>query len=171
MQAWYEFYSVLGGAAAALLGLLFVAVSINASAILSEAHSHSRHLAEQAFQNYVSVLLVSVFALFPALSLSEFGFVTLGVTAVSGVWVIVRLYLVSAKPRAAGARVQSLRRQILSLLGFTMLIYAAVRMAFNMGDSRSTLAVATVLLLLAATRVSWDLLLTVAAAKPAGSID
>ena len=34
MQAWSSYYATIGGAAATLLGLLFVAVSVNASAAL-----------------------------------------------------------------------------------------------------------------------------------------
>jgi hypothetical protein len=49
MQIWSGFYTVIAGAAATLLGLLFVAVSINATAILNEADGNSRRLAEQAF--------------------------------------------------------------------------------------------------------------------------
>ena len=34
MQAWTAFYTVIGGASAALLGLLFIAVSVNAVAAM-----------------------------------------------------------------------------------------------------------------------------------------
>jgi hypothetical protein len=98
MQEWFGFYAVAGGAAATLMGLLFVAVSMNAAVILNETHAHQRRLAEQAFQNYVVVLLVSLIALFPSLSPSEFGFAALLVTALSGFWVLVRLYLNLTKP-------------------------------------------------------------------------
>jgi hypothetical protein len=129
MQAWFGFYAVVGGAAATFMGLLFVAVSINAAAILHEAHGHPRRLAEQAFQNYVAVLLVSLLALFPSLSQLEFGLVTLLVTAASGLSVLVRLCLTLSRPHDTTSRMQLLRRQTLSLLGFGMLIFAAVRMA------------------------------------------
>ena len=165
MQIWSGFYTVIAGAAATLLGLLFVAVSINATAILNEAHGNSRRLAEQAFQNYVAVLSVSLLALFPSLTTSEFGFVTLSVTAISGIWVLVRLYLAFSQPYERSARLQSLRRQGISLIGLSMLIFAAVRTALNRGDNRNLLAASTIILLIAATRGSWELLLTMAGAK------
>ena len=168
MQVWFGFYAVVGGAAATLMGLLFVAVSINAAAILNEAHGHQRRLAEQAFQNYVIVLLVSLVAIFPSLSRPQFGFVTLLVTAVSGFWVLVRLYLTLTKPPGATSRMQLLRRQLFSLLGLGMLIFAAVRLASNIGDDRNLLATSTIILLLAATRASWLLLLRFASVKLAG---
>jgi hypothetical protein len=73
MQGWLGFYAVTAGAAATLMGLLFVVVSINGAAILGGGHHHSRRLAEQAFQNYVAVLVVSLLALFPDLSNTQFG--------------------------------------------------------------------------------------------------
>jgi len=172
MQVWFGFYAVVGGATATLMGLLFVAVSINAAAVLSvqnDEYGHSRRLAEQAFYKYVAVLSVSLIALFPSLSLSEFSFVTLLVTATSGVWVLVRLYQALTQPHGPTSRMQLLRRQILSLIGFGMLIFAAVRMASSLGDSRNLLAASTVVLLLAATSASWALLVRIAGVKLAGA--
>jgi len=167
MQGWFAFYGMLGGAAATLMGLLFVAVSINAKGILNEEHGHQRRLAEQAFQNYISVLLVSLFALFPSLSPSQFGQVTLMVTAASSIWVLVRLYLTLTKPNDRATRIGLVRRQVILLLGFGMMIFAAARMALHRGDELNLMASAVVVLLLAATRAAWLLLLTISGAKPA----
>jgi hypothetical protein len=169
MHIWSEFYVVTGGMAATLLGLLFVAVSINATTILNEAHGDSRRLAEQAFQNYVAVLLVSLLALFPSLAISEFGLITLVLTTGSAIWVLVRLYLTLIKPYDASSRRRALRRAVLSLIGFGMLSFATLRMALKIGDSRNLLAASMMILLLAATRASWELLLRIAGAKPGAS--
>jgi hypothetical protein len=158
MQIWFGFYSVMGGSAATLLGLLFVAVSINAAAIWGDVQGNSKRLAEQAFQNYLAVMLVSLLAIFPTLDISELGFVTLAATALWGVWVLIRLYLALTRPYESGLRVQSLRRQFSSLVGFGMLMVAALRMAFYLGDGRSLFAAATIVLLFSATTVSWELL-------------
>jgi hypothetical protein len=165
MQDWFGFYTVVGGAAAALMGLLFVAVSINAAAILQDAHGHPRRLAQQAFQNYIAVLLVSLLALFPSLSRPEFSVVTLLGTAAMAVWVLVRFFLILTKPHDTTSRMQLLSRQFLTLLGFGMLIFATVRMALNKGDERNLLAASMIVLLLAATRSSWMLLLGIARVK------
>src|ERR1700722_9247600 len=77
MQAWFDFYAVIGAAAATLTGLLFVAMSMNAPAALSRGPEGSRRLAEQAFENYLAVLMVSLLALFPDMSLLLFGRITL----------------------------------------------------------------------------------------------
>ena len=45
-----------------------------------------------------------------------------------------------------------------------MLIFAALRMALNVGDSRSLFAVATIILLFSATAASWELLIKISKA-------
>jgi hypothetical protein len=165
MQGWVEFYSTIGGFAATLLGLLFVAVSLNAPVILSEAHVHSKRLAEQALQNYLAVMTVSLLAIFPTMSVQSFGFVTLSVMAVRGVWVLVRLYLTVRERHSQSSYLQTLRRQFASFVGFGLLIFSAVKMAFNSGDTRDTLAAALIVLLFSATTVAWELLLTIAKIK------
>lgn len=166
MQIWSGFYAVVGGATATLLGLLFVAVSINASAILSEEHASSKRLAEQALQNYLTVLSVALLALFPSLTLQELGFSTLGVTGLSVGWALMRLYQAFRKSRDDGWR-RRLRSHFSSFLGFVMLTFAAVHMAFDLGDSRTLFATAAIILLFSATRVSWQILLSIAKTKQA----
>ena len=162
MQPWSSFYEVMAGASATLLGLLFVSVSINAAAILSAQHLASRRLAEQAFQNFLAVLMVSLLALIPTITLQELGFTTLAVSAVWVIWVLVRLYQTFAGPHGAGSRLHSLRRQLGSLFGFAILISAALRMAEGSSDSRGSYAAAAIVLLFTATAVSWRLLLGLA---------
>jgi len=162
MQEWIPLYSVTGASAATLLGLLFVAVSVTAPTVLGKLHHDSRRMAEQAFQNYLVVVLVSLLAIFPSLKSSELGIATLALTALRGVWAVVRFYWAATRPNEGGSRLQSLRRQALSLIGFGLLIYAALRMAFNLGENRTAFASATVVLLISATTASWQLLLRIA---------
>jgi len=156
---------VTGASAATLLGLLFVAVSIHASGMSGAMHRNSKLLAEQAFQNYLVVMLVSLLALFPTLSLGELGYATLGLTAARTVWAGVRMYQAAMQPYGEGSRLQSLRRQFASLVGFALLIVAAARMAREWGDPRTMFAAAVVVLLFSATTVAWQLLLRISAEK------
>ena len=59
---WFA-YAVIGAVDATLMGLLFVALSMNAVVALSRGPEGSRRLAEQAFENYLAVLMVSLLAL------------------------------------------------------------------------------------------------------------
>jgi hypothetical protein len=47
MQAWFNFYAVIGASAATLTGLLFVAVSMNAVVVLSKGPQGSRQAAAE----------------------------------------------------------------------------------------------------------------------------
>src|ERR1700733_12677662 len=118
MQAWSEFYAVIGGAAAALLGLLFVVVSMNAAATLGAGRGSSKRLAEQAFQNYLAVMMVSLLALYPQMSPHTFGAITLCVIALWAVWVLVRLYQAFSSPDDHEPRLLALRRHFSTVTGF-----------------------------------------------------
>jgi hypothetical protein len=133
MQNWFGFYAVTGGAAATLLGLLFVAVSLNAAQILGAGRESPRRLAEQAFQNYSTVIVVSLLALFPDLTPTHFGLAVIGVTTASGVWVLVRLYFTVTTSKG-GARRYFLRRQLGSLIGFALLLFSSATMLLSRGD-------------------------------------
>ena len=166
MQAWFDFYAVIGAAAATLTGLLFVAMSMNAAAALSKGPEGSRRLAEQAFENYLAVLMVSLLALFPDMTLLTFGRITLLVTAAWTVWVLVRFYQAASEPSAHESRATAIRRHLSTMIGFGMLVYAAGRMAWDGQDTRDTLAAANIVLLFSATEKAWGLLNRIAVAKP-----
>ncbi|HWY60731.1 MAG TPA: hypothetical protein VNW15_02405 [Rhizomicrobium sp.] len=160
--SWAGFFSVIGSASAALLGLLFVSISINAPATLGKGQDHSRRLAEQAFQNYLAVLMVSLLALIPDMSLTTFSKVTLLITGIWVVWVFIRLYQGMMGEGSIRFRIRSLRRHVTSLIGYAMLVITALRMALTGEDERDWFAVAVIILLFSATRVCWQFLVRIA---------
>jgi hypothetical protein len=74
----HDFFATLGGGAAALLGLLFVAVSINVAGIVK--HDDTRELARHTFVTFVGVFLYALFVLLPQ-SIQQLG-VEIAVTSV-----------------------------------------------------------------------------------------
>jgi hypothetical protein len=62
-EAWVDFYLVAGASAAVLIGLLFVALSINREAIA--AHAQFRGQARQALYALLYVFVISLLALIP----------------------------------------------------------------------------------------------------------
>ena len=168
MQAWFNFYAVIGTADATLMGLLFVAVSMNAVIALSRGPEGSRRLTEQAFESYLAVLMVSLLALFPDMSLTMFGQVTLLVTASWAVWVVVRLYQAAARQSEHETRLTATRRHLSTLIGFGLLMYSAGRMALDGKDMRDTLAASNIVLLFSATEKAWGLLNRIANARHIG---
>ena len=65
-ESWHDFYLTAGAAAATLIGLLFVGLSINLDAFTGDEGTGLRLLAEQAFSNFVYVLLIALFVLVPS---------------------------------------------------------------------------------------------------------
>ncbi|HXL98649.1 MAG TPA: hypothetical protein VN932_01880 [Rhizomicrobium sp.] len=171
MQSWTDFYEMTGGAAATLLGLLFVSVSVNAQAILGATHQHPRRMAEQGFQNYLAVLMISLLVLFPHMDNRSLGISILCVVGIWAAWVLARMYSTLMGPRATESRFAAARRFLSSVIGYSILIYSAARMALGQGDYHQLLAVSLILLLFSATAVSWELLTSIAREKSAAPKD
>jgi len=160
-----QFYEMIGGAAATLLGLLFVSVSMNAEVILSEAHTHSRRLAEQAFQNYLAVLVVSLFIFFPEITREARGYTLLSISGVWAGWAAVRLAQTLWRRVPSDSIRTVLRRYLATLIGFGMVGWSSFRSATSAADTATVSAMGTMLLLISATIASWELLINVAEEK------
>jgi modulator of FtsH protease len=93
MQGWSNFFVAELGAAAALAGLLFVAVSINLTRILQFSHLPAR--AAEALLALLSVLVVTTFALIPRQSPREYG-IEIGVTGLL-VWIVMTRSLIRSR--------------------------------------------------------------------------
>ena len=162
MHAWSEFYGAIAAASAALLGLLFVAVSVNAPAALGPADVDARRMTEQAFQNYLAVMMVALLALFADIRTPVFGGVTLAATASWSIWVFIRFFQAVWRRAAPGSWFVAVRRHFSSAVGFVMLLVAALRMALGWGEDYSWMAAAMLVLMFSATAVSWELLTRIA---------
>ena len=64
MQPWHDFYTLMGSSAAALLGLLFVSVSIHLDALTGDAQT----LAQETFNQFLLLLLLAAVCLVPGLA-------------------------------------------------------------------------------------------------------
>jgi hypothetical protein len=162
MQSWARFYAAVGTTAAALLGLLFVAVSVNVSAALGPEKASSRRLTEQAFQNYLAVMMVAFLALFPDIGVATFGMVTLIATASWTGWVIIRFCQTLTQHQELKVRIGSLRRHLPSVIGFGIFLVSALSMALSWAESHNWVAASMLVLLFSATTVSWQLLKQIA---------
>jgi modulator of FtsH protease len=65
LEAWHEFYLVVGGAAAALTGLMFVVISIGPEIIASRAASGVRSFVSPTIVYFTTVLAVSALMTMP----------------------------------------------------------------------------------------------------------
>jgi hypothetical protein len=86
LAPWHEFYELLGTAAAAMIALLFVAVSIATGVLTQEPESRrntATYMSPVVF-HYANVLFLSLIALVPTQTFESFG-VVLGAAAASSV--------------------------------------------------------------------------------------
>jgi hypothetical protein len=163
LREWHDFYLLAGTAAATLLGLLFIAVTLNADLILAGSRPHTKRVAEQAFQNYIAVLIISMLFLVetPGLRVLTVQMVLLG--AVMIVWAIYRLRRALSDSDESFSRSRTFKRLLPSIFGYLLMIFAGwqLRRGLNTDEAR-LFAFAPLLLLISATGTSWDLLVRVA---------
>ena len=67
ISEWHDFYTLAGGAAATLLGLLFVAVSLNLRLFTDPAHPDLQSEAVSTFSSFLYLVLIALVALMPDL--------------------------------------------------------------------------------------------------------
>ncbi len=154
MQGWGNFFVAEAGAAAALSGLLFVAVSINLTRILSFQHLPTRAL--EALTALLSVLIVSTWSLIPGQPAVMYG-MELAATGVIA-WVVHTLALVRTRgaPRYKFA-VRVFMNQIPSL----PFIVAGVLLMAGHAKGVYWVVPGTLLSLVAGVYESWVLLIEI----------
>jgi hypothetical protein len=162
LQSWHDFYVTAAAAAATLVGLLFVGLSLHIRVVVS--HHDVRSLARATLTDFFVVLLVALVILAPtsdarttATWLIAVGVISLGL--------VVRPTLQGFRarhPRTLGLRV------LISRFGLSALCFAGVAtmgVIFSRGDFESGLSgllVVVIVLLVIAVRNTWDLLVTIA---------
>lgn len=162
VQSWDNFYLVAGAAAASLVGLLFVSLSLHLRALL--ARPDVRALARVTLANFALVLLVALVVVIPQ-DAHAAGLELQGVGAISAL--IIGGSLVAAIRR----RTRTMRRLVLLMrLAFAVVSYAATVTAGVLLTTDSYraafafLAAATLILLVTSLRNTWDLIVSVGVA-------
>jgi len=92
--SWHDFYLTMGTASASLIGLLFVALSLNLDAIMGESRDHVRAFAEQAFNSFSTVLLIAVCFLIPQHTANDLGVVYVVLAIIGGYRMLRRAHTV-----------------------------------------------------------------------------
>lgn len=160
LEHWHEFYGLVGTAAAALLALLFVAVSIGAGTLPQGHGGPTRTYTSPVAFHYTAVMFVSALALVPTQTPSSLG-VLLGGSAMIGI-----AYAGFIISRLLTDRIADLPDRLgygLAPLGSYGAILAAA-VLFHVGSARAAdvLASGVLVLLIVNVRNAWDLLLVMA---------
>jgi hypothetical protein len=161
-QRWRDFYIVSGTAAATLVGLLFVGLSLHLRAVLSR--SEVRALARVTLANFGLVLFVSLFMLIPQSATATGRFLIVGGIFTIAVIVPSLVATIRSRTRTLGAWEPYVR------FGSSVLAYAAVILAGwflgrgSLDAAFRALLVVVLVLTVVSLRNSWDLLVSVGAA-------
>ena len=169
LHEWHDLFIVSGTAGATLLGLLFVALSLNADLILSGERSHLKNVAAQSFQNYMAILLVSFLMLMPTTPARPLGFGLMAIAVANAAFATYRLFKVARAPDVHLGRGRRVRLLLPSAFGYLCLLLGGLDLFQGpTGETISLVAAAMMLLLVSATAMAWDLLVRVAELRHAG---
>jgi hypothetical protein len=92
VEGWHDFYHVIGDAGAALIGLLFVSLSLNVSVITHKTNTDLRKLATRTFTNFICLIMFALLFLIPNQGPLGLGVPMLGIDAIV-LYVTVRRFI------------------------------------------------------------------------------
>jgi hypothetical protein len=158
VSGWETFYLLMGTAAATLIGLLFVAVSINIDTFRKEAYTDLQLFAALTFNCFFYVLVIALLFLIPGLSPVGLGlplFILAGLGLVNALLQQRRALKTQSKRQAAGLA-SRFTVPIVGLLGLA--IFAILVMGQLAVGLYGLVFVIIVLLASAASNAAWLLL-------------
>jgi hypothetical protein len=160
LLGWHDFFLASAGATAALLGLLFVGVSINLGAITAGERVDLRARAGQAFVNLVFVLVISLIMLIPDPDPDSIAF-SLGLVATFALYRVVQnLYTVFRSRDRFQNWLPTLRRIGWTVVADAVLAFTAWRIWESAGSAAviGNLVIVVFVLLIGAADIAWEIL-------------
>jgi hypothetical protein len=159
---WHDFYLTAGAAAATLIGLLFVGLSINLDEFTADAGGDLRLLAEQAFANFIFVLVIALFVLIPNQDATSLALelVIVGIVGASRMVRRVRAFR-RGQQDPFGGWVYIVRRLGLPGIASVALILVGVEVPQNPISAFFWLLAVVLIYLTSAADTAWDLLIEV----------
>ena len=160
LEHWHEFYGLVGTAAAALLALLFVAVSIGAGTLPADRDGPTRTYTSPVAFHYTAVMFASALALAPTQTPTSLSVLLGGSAAIGFVYAgfVIRRLLsdqISDLP-------DRLAYGLAPLMAYAAILVAAALFFVGSGRAADVLATGVVVLLIVNVRNAWDLLLAMA---------
>jgi modulator of FtsH protease len=168
--AWHDFYLLVGGAAATLVGLLFVAITLNIPRLRGAESRDAFRLAERSFGNFLILIVLSLGMLIP--TPSSFGL---------GAWLVV--IAIAALARTAASVLRDVKRKawrgrrrvdaigtaLVPALTYASLLAGGLGVLHDDAAALYYLIGAVIGLLASATMVSWRILLLFRDEAPASA--
>ncbi len=159
IQGWHDFYLMIGTAAATLIGLLFVALSLNADAINRKANADLRLLAAQTFSTFILVVMFAILFLIPLQGPEGLGLPLLGI-GMFALWSSGRRFFAARRqPVHEWGRGSLARRFAIPMLCYAVLLVIAISVLLGQTSGLYWLVAVMIMLIWIASLNAWDLLL------------
>ena len=160
LAAWHDFYMLIGGAAATLVGLTFVAASIGAGSMTRDHEAGLNTFMTPTVVHFTAVLFACLLIVAPFGSATALAAALLvesgaGICYSGGVWVTMRRRGFAASVDLADRAWYALA----PVVGYAVLAAAAIAHALDARASLVMLAGGLGILLLAGIRNAWDMAL------------
>lgn len=162
----HDLFVLSGTAAATLMGVLFISLSLHLDTVVHDDNKHIHAMALESFYGFMWTLVISLFMLVPLMPMRPLATVFISLGAVRILMMLLNSRHLVGKTDAIFTRKILLRRFIPPLLANASLVYAG----WSLSQGYNERAVSFVLwsmfmLLITATGAAWDLLMRVGRLK------
>ncbi len=155
LEHWHEFYILVGTAAAALVALMFVAVSVAAGVITPERSAGTRTFLSPVICHFSGVLYACALGLVPSHTRLSFALLLAGGALPAAIYA--GMILVQVCKDARGDLADRVFYGAAPLVAYVTALVAAAVVLIEDHGSAEILATALLLLLLSNVRNAWDI--------------
>jgi hypothetical protein len=168
LLGWRDFYMIVGTAAASLVGLLFVGLSLHLRVVLT--HKDVQALARATFASFGLTLALALFMVAPETQASDLGWELVGLGVVASLLVVRSIVSgIRSSDRTIDYGRLLLRFGITAFTFLGVIATGGVLVTGDASDALGWLFGVSIFLIITSLRNSWDLLVSVGAATIAGS--
>jgi hypothetical protein len=164
VERWHDFYIMVGTAAATLIGLLFVGLSLNIETIRREAYADLQLLAMQTFNCFFYVLLFAILFLIPRQVPMGLGLPLLSIGGL-GLLNMVRQAIRTRKIQRVWGKSTVTQRFTLPVVSLVGMVVISVSVLMGQTAGLYWLVPVMILLLASASQNAWDLLIRIRASE------
>lgn len=157
---WTPFYSVLAGVSATFAGLLFVSLSINLETLSGPSGYGIRRLARHTFGCFIYLVIFALIVIIPRQAPIGIG-VPLLVTGMMALVQCLRTLRAAAREPDPRQRVREMPLYRLSMATYVVLLIVSLALLRGWAFALYLLVIVMIWQLSWATRLAWDLLVTV----------
>jgi modulator of FtsH protease len=157
---WSNFYIASAGAAAALAGLVIVAISVNINHILEYAHLPVR--AAAAISSLILILISSLTGLFYDMTTHNFGLIVILATLLAYIFGLKVLVNILSKNSKRGISIKERLLQIaITQLGLLMFLVSGILLTIKVSTGFTLLAYSILIVFISSVFNAWVLLVEI----------